>query len=210
MKPSINQVRSLSNVLMTNNWTLLMPKMPIQGGAFALPKDLNIQCESIEPPKMTSELVETQIRQFGVTSPGIAKPSGPITLTFIETVSVKILNFFSAWERSCFDPIFGKVGRKKSKLWDGSSFNNVEAIFTLLTLDNEGSTVFGYNLFGCILESFDPGNLDNANEIIRPTVTIKFDYFTTTEFGVSSISDAIAKVANNFDGAKSFVENFGV
>jgi hypothetical protein len=210
MRPELNQIRSLNEPLLDNRWAIFFPKIPLQGSAFALPNDFNLLCESVTIPKMKTSNITTKIRQFQTTSPGISVPDGPINIIFNDTIDLKITNFFLAWERSCSDPIFGKVGNKKSKIIDGSSLRNIEAIISLFYLDNNNNPLLSYVLFGCILDSFNPGGFKNNGALIKPSVNISFDYFVTKEVGVSSISDIINSIVDNFSSIRDFVSNFGI
>ena len=144
-------------------------QLPLIGAlAFPLAEDINLRCESIEVPQSTNQKIEVQIRGHKIFVPGIQDYNNTMTLTFTETDDAFIRKLLKAWR----ELMWGSA--------TGSSFNKseVEATLQLTMLNNKDQPTFEYIIYGCFLEAADLGTLDSSgNDILRPSMTLSFDYF---------------------------------
>lgn len=167
MRPTIDQVRQLTDFATTYNWNLSIVKFPAVGN-YPAGNDLNLRCISTDLPKMAGESMTVQIRGHKVNQPGIYNYEGNITLTFIETVDSVITEFLREWREACWQSKTG-VANKKS---------DVEATIRIARLDRQDNEIYEYILTGGFLESYEVGELGaEGGDGIKPTLSLKYDYF---------------------------------
>lgn len=165
---TIDQLRSMPDFAKTYKWDLQFLTLPVVGAfTFPISEALNLRCESSEIPKTTNQKIEVDIRGHKVRQPGIMDYPGTLTITFSETVDNTIHNFLKAW---------------REVIWEtrtGRSFPKAQATATLkLTrLDSQDNAVWDYTIYSCFPEDYEIGQLDNASDIIRPSLTLSYDYF---------------------------------
>lgn len=171
----IDNVRSLPDFQAVYKWDLQFLQLPAVGPfGFPLAEGLNLRCESSSLPSTSNQKIEIYQKGHKVFQPGINEYNGTIELTFTETVDNYISKFILAW---------------REMIWatrSGSSFdkNDVEAVVQIVRLNQQDEAIWQYNLKGVFLEAYELGTLESAtSDIMRPSVTLSFDYFTETPLG---------------------------
>jgi len=162
MKPSIEQVRHLKDFISTYNWNISIVRMP---PVVQYPKDINIRAMSSDIPKLTTTRLTVDL-PMGMRSqlPGSYYCDGQIQLGLVETDDAAVMTFIRSWRDYC-------KSVPKTLLFN-------ETIIALQLLDRQLKPFYLFNLYGCFLESYDFGGaLSDNNEILRPTLTIAYDYF---------------------------------
>jgi len=170
MRPTIDDIRNISDFATMYQWNLIFTTFP--AGLTVKPDSdaLNIRCISSDIPKLTNQPIEINIRGHKVKQAGIHNYSGTITLTFVETVDNNISTFLHDWRELMWLTKEGSQATKK----------NCEAGITIQRLDRNNTPIWQYDLVGCQLEDYDPtgGALSgDGNDVLKPTMTIGFDYF---------------------------------
>ena len=147
--------------------------MPLALAPFGfLSSDINYRAESVTLPKLDPTTVEIVIRGNKILRPGIGDFGGnTITLTCVETVDNKIAAFVKAWRElhwSLDDSGFGITHYPQF----------IEADIIIARLDNTDQPIWFYHLFGCKLQTIDPGTLDAAGaDPLKPALNIAYDRF---------------------------------
>lgn len=165
-RPSIDQVRSLSDHASTFHWKLGFFSPP-RIGTYPGIEELDLRCVSTSLPKVTIGQVPIKIRGHTVQQPGDVTYNSPLTLTFVETVDNVIANFFRQWREACWQSKTGAQGAKA----------DVEAIIQIMRLNRQDVPIWGYKLVGCTMADSDFGTLGPDQGAIQPTISIAFDYF---------------------------------
>jgi len=170
----ITELRGVGDYATLYRWNLIFVSFPAVGAAgFPLTDDLNIRCETAVIPKMSNEKIEVNVRQHKTFQHGKGLYTNSFDLTFTETVDNKIHNFLKAWRELHHGTRTG-VSVPKSDL---------EALIQLQRLDNEDNPVWFYTLHGCFLEDYDLGSLTTDSDIMRPSITLSYDFFDDGPLG---------------------------
>jgi hypothetical protein len=166
MKPSIDDLRTINSWASSYNWSLSFIQFP-SGILSVDPKGLDIRCASAEQPICSIPDVRLGMKGFEIYMPG-ARQYNPLTLSFQESEDNFISNFIRDWKLLCFNPQTG-VQQPKYLL---------EAIVRLARLSRLGNEIYEYILIGAWPMQSDPGGqLGDQAEILRPSLTLRYDYF---------------------------------
>jgi len=159
-------------------------------GALDVDSDFNLRCFSSEVPKLVP--VGSQdiwIRGHHIKQPGIYDSSHVITLVFLETVDSKVATMMKAWRDSCWN---SQTGTQLEKI-------AVEATLRLTRLNRFDEEIWEYVLHGCFYEDGDPTGgtpLDGStSDIIRPSMTLSYDWFEDGPAGAVGLLTAVMKRA---------------
>ena len=167
----IDQLRGLPDFAKTYKWDLQFLTLPVVGPlGFPVSNDMNLRCESSEIPKTTNQKIEVDIRGHKVRQAGINDYLGSLTLTFSETVDNTVHSFFKAWREIIWET---RTGRSFPKA-------QYTATLKLQRLNNQDEPIWDYIVYGCFPEDFEMGTLDNTSDIMRPALTLSYDYFNDT------------------------------
>ncbi len=171
MRPNLEHLRSLGQVTQMFRWTVEFEKVPSILNEWKSDA-INFRAESVGIPKLNPTSSEVQIRGNKIKFPGIGDYENTITLTCIETVDNSISMFVRNWRELCWQTENGSTGITQNK-------EDLEATMLITRLDNKDSPIWMYKLFGCFLETAEPGgDLDAAGtDPLKPSLTISFDYF---------------------------------
>jgi len=166
---SIDQLRNMGNVAVPYRWTLTFTNLPAGLNTFSS-ADLNVRCESVELPKLSSAgKIEVRVRGNKVLQQGIMEYSNTISLVFYETEDSIVHDFLRSWRELVW----------KSRSGVQVSKEDYEANVQITRLNHADEGIWKYNLHGCFLEDFDLGMLDGStSDAMRTTLVLSFDFFT--------------------------------
>ena len=170
-RPTIEQVRGLGDFATIYQWNLTFASFPtvLNGGAFPATEDLNLRMISSTLPTKGNVDQEINIRGHKISQAGQADYGDrSITLTFFETVDNIVSNFFLAWEETCVQTLTGAHGSKAQS----------QCSIIIERLNRQDQPIFIYNLIGCRLLNYTQPDLSGEDDTFKPSVTIKYDYFT--------------------------------
>ena len=164
-KLSLEEVRSIGNPQNTYNWNLKITQPP---ALVPIATDLNVRCTTSELPVVASENPGITIRSHEVKFNGVQKLAGTLTLNFFEDDLATIRTFIRDWRVAQRDPLTGKQAKK----------DDIEAVFTLETLDNDDNANWTIDLIGCMYNNSNFGGLESGSSagMMQPTLTIDYDY----------------------------------
>jgi len=171
-RPSITDVRNISNYTDIYRWNLIISSFPLLGslgGVLPFPSsnEINLRCESLVIPKMQNTKIEVNIRGHKVFQSGTAQYTNTMLLTMVDTVDQVVMNFIKTWRELVWQT---RTGISQPKLQQ-------EATIILHQLNSLDQPIYQYTLIGCFLEDFDNGSLTNESNVRRPTVTLSYDYY---------------------------------
>lgn len=158
---------------------------------------INALCESVQLPGRSISTFE-----HGTTRQATKRPYGfindDITMTFIVTNDFYIKNLWDAWMRAVVDDVTGKIGYKDNYAQD----------VTISVLDLNGLKMYETKLTNAFPINIAAIELSNAseNELMKMTVTLTYDNFTTKthDFGfVTSVADFNAALSIPSPGLSS-------
>lgn len=167
MPIQMDQVRALADFQSLHKFDFELASPP--PGVSSPPSvELNLRCASTDLPKMTITPLDIELHGHHIKRVGKGDTEHQITVTFIETVDLPVLNWINEWHTACWDQ---NTGVSKAT-------PEVQGTILLRLLDNENQPTMTYRLIGCWLESADPGQPDGASaDAMRPTLTISYDRY---------------------------------
>ena len=164
----ITEVRGLDDFAPIYRWNLVFIAFPVAGiAAQPLSDDLNLRCESTTLPKMSNEKIEINVRNHKVFQHGKGTYTNSFDLTMLETVNNTISAFLSGWQELHHQVRTGTSVPKK----------DLEALIQIQRLNNSDEAIWQYTMHGCFLEDYDLGSLGVDSDIMRPTMTLNYDFF---------------------------------
>jgi hypothetical protein len=173
-RPTLAALQAMGAFSTLFRWELIITAFPSAVTGFNS-DDFNLRAETAEVPKKTGDVVEIWIRGLRVIRPGIYKPSGTITLNFIEGVDHLLHKYINAW---------------RQVLWeDGTglqrSVQEVSMDFLLHLLDDQDNPVYEYAIFGSILTEGDPGGTPDQQtaDPMKPSLILAYQDFTEQFLG---------------------------
>jgi len=169
-RPTMDDIRSLGDFAVVYQWNLNFSTFPSAVSSSPQSGDLNWRCTTATVPKRASTATEVVIRGHKVKQPGVYTYDNQITLSFVETADNMITAFLVSWLDSCWQSKTGVQATKDETTCD----------IELELLDRQGEQRATYKIYGCFLESYDPGGdlADcSGSDAVKPTATISYDYF---------------------------------
>lgn len=165
MRPGVENIRSLPDPQRTYLWEVKFLTLPtIITGISS--DDLNFRCTSTTLPKTSNSVIRLDIRGVEARFPGPNKFSDSIQMSFVETTDAKIREVIRYWRVGSFDPVTG-IQLPKSL---------IEGQIQICQLDGLSTTTMAYNLYGCWLSDYDPGQANSESSYLGMTGTFTYDY----------------------------------
>lgn len=162
-RPTIENIRGLGDFMVSNTWDINI----IGAGSVFEAAGLNFRAVSCELPKRTGNSLEVNIRGQKIKQPGDYDYSGSITITLAEGDNAQVHKALTVLRELTITTLTNHQLPKKA----------VESIITIKRLNRQGDFVHGYAIKGAFLEDYDLGELTDAGDVVRPTVTFSYDYF---------------------------------
>jgi len=168
-KITLDNLRSLGDVNQTFRWNFVLISAPSGVPGFPSSSSIDLRCETAELPKKSGSSVEVTLRGHSVKYPGIYKPTGTMTLTFVETVDNFMANWLRSWQVACWP---NNTGARLPK-------SQLEAVIQLQLLRNDDTARYQYTIKGCFLEDATIGSLDSSSaDPFKPQLVLSYDDFT--------------------------------
>lgn len=166
-RPTIENVRGVGDFATLYQWNLavITPAPGVPG--FPSSDQVNYRCESSSMPGKTDQELVIGIRGHEVYQPGKHVYKNPLTITFIDTVDSVIADWIESWSNACWEV---RTGRQLQN-------DQIKSNLLLERLDRQDNVIFNYLLVGCYLQDFDLGTLGAENELFKPVLTLKYDYY---------------------------------
>lgn len=171
-RPSIEQLRNLGDLATVYQWNLNFITFPTVVASPSA-EDLNLRCISTTVPTKGEDKQELKLRGHTIYQPGQANYGNELTFTFVETVDNKIATFLANWHEACVNTITGVHSLK----------SEVQCDILIERLNRQDVAIWGYTIIGCFLGTYTHGDLSDANDQVKPTLTISFDYFKEAPLG---------------------------
>jgi len=169
MPISIEEVRSLGDILTLNKWDLAFLNFPKAVSANLSSDDLNLRCYTASVPKRTNQKQEITIRGHKVLQPGDDDFGNQVTLVFFEDDAVKIRKFDELWAEAI--SALGTALKQKRE--------EVKCDISLTRLNRQNEPVLRYIIRGCFREDAEEPELtgDPNAELDKYSIMISFDDF---------------------------------
>lgn len=172
LRPNINEIVGNQDFATLYRWEIIFAETPnaiANKGSYDA-TSLNVRAVSSEYPRFTNDEIEVGIHGHKVYQAGL-RTYDPITLTLVEDNNALIQKFIRDWGALLWTPGTGTQTSKKDYICKS-------IIMRPLKGDNNG--LFTYTLKNAWMQAHTVGNPDGgANEVIRPEITLRFDYFLT-------------------------------
>jgi hypothetical protein len=165
---NLDQIRAMGDVTQTYRWLFNIVKAPT-AVTFPTAAALDLRIETTELPKKTGQTVEVSLKGHIARYPGLYRPTGTLTFSFVETVDSVVAQWIADWRRACWADNLGTRAQKK----------DLEAVIQIQRLDNADEPIWQYTMKGCFPEDSNPGQLDGQSpDPLKPTLTVSYDDFT--------------------------------
>lgn len=179
MKPSIDDIRSLGEVHSLYRWNMEFVNFPSAVASPPSVEDLNRRCVTTTRPKATFNDTLINMRGHTVEAQGKLTYERRITLTFLETVDVKIAQFFSDWRKAAWEDNTGKSLPK----------TDLQCDIRIQLLNSQDNPTWEYVMSGCILKDFTLQQLvEESDEVDKPEIVLGYDYYKDGLPGQVSVS----------------------
>lgn len=169
-RPNIEQFRALADFGPQYRWDTSIT-LPAAVQSAITTEELNLRTTSVSVPKRTVNSIEVSNRGHKIFREGITDFSQQITLECISTVDAKMQAAVRNWGQLQWADQTGVM-----------SSNNPadrQGVCLLSLLNNTDTVYWVYTLIGCWLQDTDMGTMtSDASDIIRPSLTFQYDYFT--------------------------------
>jgi len=172
-KPLLNQLVQLDSVFHLNDWNINFTRLPSGFATGTLPQNLNIRAYTVDLPRWNVNPIQIDIRGHRFFIPGDKEFDSTITLQLHETTDAVVLEFFRAWAEAIYAT---NTGAKGNPAW-----TQLKGDIQMVLLDRQLNPKWEYMVYGVWVQSIDLGGQltgDKGADIVRPTATLNFDWFT--------------------------------
>lgn len=155
----------------THHWGIGFEDMP---SGITVP-DVNMHCTTTAVPRRTAgEPVTIQIRGHQFERPAAYNDEHTLDMEFIDTTDNAIAQFLKEWRDFMWDTRNGVRGAAAYQ-----DYTCTCIMHRMGNHDNE-TPIWEYTLHGCYYRDHDPlgGQLGGDSEVVRPTLTLYYDWFT--------------------------------
>lgn len=170
MKYTADELHKLSEVLTNFHWEAEFSGEPFRG----YEDDLARRVTQITSPNKSHTQADYNLLGLGHKHPGIVDPSGTLTLTFLEDVSVKVRKCFDEWKSDHNEQTESDYTHVQNK-----EFDELFAKITLKLLNKKDEVVQTVVYSYCSLEEYTYGSDlgdGSSPDYFKPTLTIHFAY----------------------------------
>lgn len=161
-------VSGLGQFATNYRWNLIFVSQPKKYTGPTL-AGLNVRCESVSLPKVSTPSVEIVIRGHKVKQSGIADYGNTMSITLFETSDMYVQRVIRAWKELIWEY---NTGVQQNK-------DDIKCDIQVVRLDNLGNPIQTYTIKGCYMEDNEAGgDLDASTaDPSKPTITLSFDIF---------------------------------
>lgn len=163
-----SDVSGLGQFTTNHKWNLIFVTQPKKYTGPTL-AGLNVRCESVSLPKVSTPSVEIVIRGHKTKQSGIADYGNTMTITMFETTDMYVQRVIRAWKELIWEYNTG-IQQNKS---------DITCTIHIVRLDNLGNPIQTYKVLNCYMEDNEAGgDLDASTaDPSKPTITLSFDIF---------------------------------
>ena len=184
-RPSITDIIGIQDFAVLYRWEVIITP-PTALASYAA-SDLNVHAVSSEYPKYSNDEIEVSLAGHKVYQAGM-RTYDPFTLTFVEDTKGTIQNFIKDWGSLMWTPGTGTQVAKSAY---------VAPTILLRPLDASNNAIHTYTLYNVWMQTHTIGNPDGgSNEVIKPEVTLRYDYLTEDGQAISSIISNATNLIN--------------
>lgn len=168
-RPDIQTIINNQDFAVLYRWEVIIPALPsaIANAGNYSSDNLNARAVSAEYPTYSNDEIEVGIHGHKVYQAGTITYN-PITLTFVESENGIIERFIRDWGALLWKPGAGTQNKKREY---------VCPTIILRPLGSNNEKIHEYTLKNCWMQSHTIGSpAGDANQVIQPEVTLRFDY----------------------------------
>lgn len=148
---NLSQINSLPDILKNTKWNVRFSKMPRISGFSS--SDIDLRAVTMDVPKATTGIIDVSIRENTIRVPGRKTYSQTVTLTLVETIDAKTMEFLRQWRELCSEYNTNKVASREDR----------EATLLLFHSDDQWKDVWKYQINRAWLSDFTPPQLGSAD-----------------------------------------------
>jgi hypothetical protein len=164
---NLSQISSLPDIIKNSKWNARFSKMPAVSGFTST--DVDLRAVTMDVPKASVGVIETTIRENTIRTPGRKTYSQTLTLTLLETVDAKTMEFIRQWRELCNEYNTNKIASRNSR----------EATILLYLCDDTWSDAWSWKIDRAWLSDYTLPQLGDGSspEAIKPSLTLAYTSF---------------------------------
>ena len=176
----VDVMERLGDPAPTHHWGIAFEGLP--AAVREVYPDVNLHCTTTAVPRRTAgDPLAIQIRGHQFERPAAYNDEHTIDMEFIDTTDNAISTWLRAWREFMWSSRQGRRG--------ASAYADYTCICNMARMDNQDKPIWYYSMFGCYMRDVDPlgGQLGGDPELVRPTLTLYYDWF---DDGPSPVSES--------------------
>lgn len=164
---TLDKINSLPDFLTDERFEISFSKMPAVSGITS--DDINLRTVSFKPPKATIEKLTFTLHTFKKHQPSGRTPEESITITLVETIDAKTLQFIKDWRDLCVARNTHLVGNVEDR----------EAEIIVYHKNNKNENAWVYKIIKAWIQDYDiPEFTDGSGPAaIQSTITLAYSDF---------------------------------
>lgn len=165
-RPTQENLRALPDFQTVYNWSVRPVRVP---AGIIIPPNLDFQCQTSTIPTSSNQTIDVDVRGHKIHQTGIESFDGTFDLQLVETVDSAIAEWFKTW----------RAARWQTNTGIARTRNEASIDFQLQLLNRQDEPTRLFTMIGGILSTYTIGDLSgDSSDIIRPTASIMYDYFS--------------------------------
>lgn len=163
-KLNLSQLQSLPDILKDSKWNVKFIKMPAISGFSA--SDIDLRAVTMDVPKVTTNIMELTIRENTIRRPGRKTYSQTVTLTLVETVDARTLQFLKDWRELCNEYDTNKIADRTSR----------EATIMIYHCDDQWQDRWVYKIENAWLNDYTPPAMSDGSSPAHVKIPLVLAY----------------------------------
>lgn len=161
---NLSELNSLPDVLKNSKWMVGFAKFPAVSGFTS--NDVNLRAVSTDVPKATTGIIDVTVRENTIRIPGRRTYTQTLTLTLLETVDARTMEFLRQWRELCSEYDTNKIAERASR----------EATILLYHCDDRWRDVWKYKIERAWLSDFTPPQLADGSSPAAVNIPLTLAY----------------------------------
>lgn len=164
---NLAQLNSLPDALKNSKWNVRFSKMPAVSGFSST--DIDLRAVSMDVPKATTGILDVTIRENTIRIPARKTYTQTLTLTLLETVDARTMEFLKSWRELCNEYDTNKIASRQDR----------EATILVYHCDDQWQDVWQYKIERAWLSDFTPANLADGSspEVVKIPLVLAYTSF---------------------------------
>lgn len=170
---NLSQINSLPDMLKDSKWNVKFSKMPSISGFSS--EDIDLRAVTLDVPKASTNIIDVTIRENTIRIPGKKSYSQTVTLTMVETVDARTMEFLRQWRELCNAYDTNKIADRQAR----------EATILVFHADDTWTDRWQYKIERCWLNDFTPPQLGDGSSpnVVKIPMVLAYTSFVDSKIG---------------------------